>query len=125
MLVTQGTIAPKPKRNTSSRCIATRPLSPTTRRTKVGFSWRRGMKSTSVTAPSSVSKRVSRIRVLGRYRRVMVAVPPRGAISQRPFSGVPSKAAKQASESNRGQHSQSTDPSFATSAADPQSPMSA
>ena len=40
-----------------------------------------------------------------------------GAISQRPCSGVPSSAAKQASESKRGQHSQSIEPSRPTSAA--------
>jgi hypothetical protein len=37
----------------------------------------------------------------------------------------PSRAAKHAGESNRGQHSQSIDPSRATSAAVSQSPMSA
>jgi hypothetical protein len=44
---------------------------------------------------------------------------------QRPCSGEPSNAAKHASESKRGQHSQSIDPSRATSAADSQSPISA
>jgi hypothetical protein len=44
---------------------------------------------------------------------------------QRPCSGRPSSAAKQAGESNRGQHSQSMDPSRATSAALRQSPISA
>ena len=39
--------------------------------------------------------------MLGRYRRVTRACPSCGAISQRPCSGVPRRAAKQASESNR------------------------
>jgi hypothetical protein len=38
---------------------------------------------------------------------------------------VPRSAAKQAGESNRGQHSQSIDPVFDTSAAVSQSPMNA
>ena len=49
----------------------------------------------------------------------------RGAIFQRPFSGRPSSAAKQASESKDGQHSQSTDPSRLIRAAVRQSPTSA
>ena len=49
---------------------------------------------------------------------------PAGAISQRPCLSVPSSAAKQASESNAGQHSQSIDPSRPTSAAVSQSPIS-
>ena len=36
---------------------------------------------------SAFSKRVSRINVLGRYRRVTWAVPSSGAISQRPCPG--------------------------------------
>jgi hypothetical protein len=59
------------------------------------------------------------------YRRVIDLTPPDGAIRQRPWSGVPSKAAKHAGESNLGQQSQSIDPSRATSAAVSQSPMSA
>jgi hypothetical protein len=47
-----------------------------------------------------------------------------GAISHRPFPSVPSKAAKQASESKAGQHSQSIDPLRPTSAAVSQSPIS-
>jgi hypothetical protein len=42
---------------------------------------------------------------------------------QRPFSGPPSRAAKQAPESNRGRQSQSIDPSRLTSAAVRQSPI--
>ena len=63
-------------------------------------------------------------RVWAGSARVILAVC-RGAISQRPCSGVPSSAAKQASESKRGQHSQSIEPSRATSAALLQSPISA
>jgi len=40
-----------------------------------------------------------------------------GAISQRPCSGVPSSAAKQAAESKRGRQSQSIEPARETSAA--------
>jgi hypothetical protein len=47
-----------------------------------------------------------------------------GEISQRPFLWLPSKAAKQASESNAGQHSQSIDPSRPANAAVWQSPIS-
>jgi predicted acylesterase/phospholipase RssA len=52
-----------------------------------------------------------------------------GAMSQRPFSAVPSRAAKHAAESNRDQHSQSIEPSIEpsrpTKAAVLQSPISA
>jgi hypothetical protein len=44
---------------------------------------------------------------------------------QKPLSGVPSSAAKQAGESKRGQHSQSIEPLRPTSAAVRQSPTSA
>jgi hypothetical protein len=46
-----------------------------------------------------------------------------GAMRHRPCLGVPSKAAKQASESNAGQHNQSIEPSRPTSAAVSQSPI--
>jgi uncharacterized protein YndB with AHSA1/START domain len=46
-----------------------------------------------------------------------------GPMSHRPLSGVPSKAAKQAAESKRGQHSQSIEPSRPTKAAVLQSPI--
>ena len=49
---------------------------------------------------------------------------PAGAISQRPCFSVPRSAAKQASESKAGQHSQSIDPFRPTSAAVSQSPIS-
>ena len=56
----------------------------------------------------------------------LVVVPPStGAISQRPFSGVPSSAAKQAPESKRGKQSQSIEPPRSTSAAVCRSPISA
>ena len=48
-----------------------------------------------------------------------------GPISQRPCSGVPRSAAKQAGESNRGRQSQSTEPSRPTRAAVPVSPRTA
>ena len=48
-----------------------------------------------------------------------------GAISQRPCFSLPRRAAKQASESKAGQHSQSIEPSRPTRAAVSQSPISA
>ena len=105
--------------------IVTRPDSPTTSRTMSEVSLRSGMKSISVATPSSVSYRVSRISVPGRYFRLTRKFSAVGAIRQRPLSGVPSSAAKQASESNRGQHSQSIEPSRETSAAVSQSPINA
>ena len=56
----------------------------------------------------------------GRCRRRSggsTASPSAGPSSQRPCSAVPSSAAKQAGESKRGRHSQSTEPSVPTSAA--------
>src|SRR5262245_7279712 len=55
----------------------------------------------------------------------MRVVGLRGAMIQRPFADVPSSAAKQASESNRGHDSQSIEPLRPTSAALSQSPMMA
>jgi len=108
----------------SSR-MAMLPRSPTAMRTTLLSLRRGGMKSTILTEPSAVSNRVSRMSVLPRYRRVTRTASSRGAISQRPWSGVPRSAAKHASESNRGQHSQSIEPSRPTSAALSQSPISA
>ena len=105
--------------------IVTRPDSPTTRRTRSEVPLRSGMKSISVATPSSVSKRVSRISVSCAVFPADAKLFRRGAIRQRPLSGVPSSAAKQASESNRGQHSQSIEPSRETSAAVSQSPIRA
>jgi hypothetical protein len=48
-----------------------------------------------------------------------------GSISQRPCFDSPSNAAKHAGESKRGRQSQSIEPSRPTSAAEPQSPISA
>jgi hypothetical protein len=48
-----------------------------------------------------------------------------GAISQRPFSALPSSAAKHAAESKRGTHNQSIEPDFATKPAPRQSPIKA
>ena len=45
-----------------------------------------------------------------RYRRRTFRTPLLGAISQCPFAGLPSSAAKHAPESNRGMHSQSIEP---------------
>jgi hypothetical protein len=50
-------------------------------------------------------------------------LPSDGASSQRPCSGVPSSAAKQLCESNRGRQSQSIEPSAPTNAAVWQSPI--
>ena len=106
--------------------MCTVPRLPTTMRTISDQPLRGGMKSISVTAPSGVSKSVSRIRVSPRYRRVMVGgLSETGEISQRPLSGVPSRAAKHAPESKRGQQSQSTEPSREMSAAVWPSPISA
>jgi hypothetical protein len=81
------------------------------------------MQSISTTAPSVVSKCVSSTRVPSRYLRVILASGAEGAISHRPFSGVPRRAAKQAAASKRGMLSQSIEPLRATSAAVSQLPM--
>src|SRR4051794_26858113 len=85
---------------------------------------RSGMRSVTFTIPVSVWWVVSRTRLSSRYRRVVVARPA-GPISQRPCSGVPRSAAKQAGESNRGRQSQSTEPSRPTRAAVAVSPRAA
>ena len=59
------------------------------------------------------------------YRRVALAAPAPGAIRQWPWLSVPSRAAKHASESKRGRHSQSTEPSVPISATDCMSPTMA
>ncbi len=83
-------------------------------RTQSGLRPRIGMKSISVTAPSRVSKRVSRIERAGPIaaRGLRDVALRRDAASGR-CPCVPSSAAKQASESKRGQHSQSIEPSLA------------
>jgi hypothetical protein len=83
------------------------------------------MKSMTRTAPSPVSNSISSTSVSPRYRRRTDIPPSAGAISHRPCSPVPSKAAKIASESNRGTHNQSIDPSRPTNAADCVSPITA
>lgn len=79
--------------------------------------------SITATVPESVWNSVSSTSVPGRYRRRTARTACFGAICQRPLSAVPSSAAKQAPESKRGTHSQSIDPSRATSAAVRQSPI--
>jgi hypothetical protein len=63
--------------------------------------------------------------VSGTYDQVDVQSPSAGPSSQRPWSGVPSRAVKHAAESNLGRHSQSIEPSIPTSAAVSVSPFSA
>ena len=100
------------------------PCRPMTCRTTTGGPSRGGMQSSTVTAPASVSKSVSRIRVVSRYRRFTERTPG-GASRQNPLSGWPSSAAKHAPESKRGMQSQSMEPERDTSAAVSPSPMSA
>ena len=103
----------------------TSPSTPSTIRTSSGTSVRGGMKSTSFTVPLSVANVVSSTSVSGTYRRSTRRTSSTGAIIQRPWSGVPRSAAKQAPESKRGKHSQSIEPSRPTSAAVWQSPIKA
>ncbi len=112
-------------RITSSMRIATVPRVPTTWRIRTGGPSRWGMQSTTVTAPPSVSNSVSSTRVPSRYRRRMERAPSRGARLNRPCSGPPSRAAKQAGESKRGRQSQSMEPRRETRAAVSPSPISA
>ncbi len=67
------------------------------------------MKSINVTAPSSVSKGVSRISVWSLYLREVLVTLPAGA-SLQPFSSEPNRRAKHASEPKLGQQSQSIEP---------------
>ena len=101
------------------------PRSPRTIRTSCEWLPRGGMKSVTHTSPSAVSKTVSTISVPSRYCRRFAFIFPAGAIFQKPWSRVPSSAAKHAREENVGQHSQSIEPSRDTSAAVSQSPISA
>jgi hypothetical protein len=75
--------------------------------------------------PVAVSKQVSRINVRSRYRREILLLVFFGASSHLPFCSVPINAAKQAGEEKSGQHNQSIDPFFPTSAAVSQSPIRA
>ena len=83
------------------------------------------MKSISATDPDDVSNSVSRIIVPGQYCRVILAGEWLGVIRQRPLSGEPRSAAKQAGLSKRGQQSQSMDPALLIRAAVRQSPIRA
>ncbi len=105
--------------------MSTRPDTPSTRRTTSGASPRTGMQSTRRTEPSGVVNVVSRTRLFGRYRRVVLLDVPAGAICHAPCVRSPSSAAKHAPESKRGRHSQSIDPSLETRAAVCVSPMRA
>src|SRR5947207_14339041 len=60
-----------------------------------------------------------------RYRRDACTLSAVGVTDQKPLSGLPSRAAKTAPESKRGQHSQSIEPSRPTRAAVSQSPIRA
>ncbi len=64
--VTQGTVAPYPKRRISSIRISTSPTTPLTSRTTSDALPLGGMKSIIWTAPVAVSKVVSSTRVSGR-----------------------------------------------------------
>ena len=106
-------------------CIGTRPDSPSTSRTMSTVAPRSGMQSVMRTSPSSVRNVVSSTRVSSTYLRSTEWIPPAGARSHRPWSGLPSSAEKTAPESNRGAHHQSMDPSRPTSAAVCVSPIRA
>ena len=83
------------------------------------------MKSITRAVPVAVCHCACRISVSPWYRRVASPVPGGGATRQWPLLSSPSRPAKQAGESNLGRHSQSTEPSRPTSAADCMSPMMA
>lgn len=83
------------------------------------------MQSITRAVPVDVSNVVSSTSVSPRYLRLPVAALSTGAIRHRPWSAVPSNAAKQAPESNRGRHNQSIDPSRLTNATVCVSPMTA
>ena len=93
---------------------------------KIGeLPWPGGMKSINAIRPSSVLKTVSSTMVPSRYARLTCGAGSAGWMRHRPWSEVPSRAAKQALLSKRGQHSQSMDPLRPTRAALVQSPISA
>jgi hypothetical protein len=111
----------------SSVDIDTVPRRPSTMRTRSALGPCMAMKSITTTMPASVSTSVSSTIVSPRYRRVVRRTVScvEGPRSQRPCSGRPRSAAKQAPESKRGQHNQSIDPVRETSAAVSQSPIMA
>lgn len=74
------------------------------------------MKSRTSSSPVLVVQRVTSTNVPSTYSRVALAPSSAGATSQRPCSGVPSRAPKVDAESYRGRHSQSMLPSRPTSA---------
>ena len=105
--------------------MSTVPLRPSTMRTMQLLPLPGTMKSISATCPCGVSNRVSSTRLPSRYCRVAGGPGTAGAIMKRPCSAVPSRAARQAALSKRGQHSQSMLPLRPTSAAVTQSPIRA
>ncbi len=106
--------------------MRTVPLIPRTRRTTAARLSPIDMKSVTSTAPSGVSHLLQTTKVLPRYVRMeTVASGEAGASFHAPCSSVPRSAPNMDAESKRGRHSQSMDPSRATSAPVWQSPMSA
>lgn len=104
------------------------PVIPSTMRITSGAVSRCGMKSVTLTVPSSVSQWDSRTSEPSTYARRVQRSPSAalfGAMSQWPLSTAPRRAAKQAAESKRGRHSQSMDPSRPTRPLVMRSPMSA
>jgi hypothetical protein len=122
---TRGVVCPYSNRGASVIRMSTWPVTPSTSRISTGSAPRTGMQSATRTVPEAVANSVSSTRVPGRYRRRTRLTPLAGAICQWPFRSSPSSAAKQASESNRGRHSQSMEPSRLISAAVCRSPTSA
>ena len=112
-------------RTTQSWRIRTVPRVQVRRRTTSARPSPVGIRSSSTTSPSAVVNVVSSSAVPSTYLRLVDSTSSAGASSQRPWSSVPSSAAKQAGESKRGRHSQSIEPSLPTSAAVPRSPMRA
>jgi hypothetical protein len=110
---------------TSAIRMRTAPSRPTTMRTTSVRPSHAGMQSTMRTTPSAVAKSVSSTSVSGRYARRTFSTPAAGASCQWPCRRSPSSAAKHASESKRGTHIQSIEPSLPTSAADRVLPISA
>ena len=96
-------------------------------RTMSGAAPRGGMKSIARTRASlGLEDRLQDQRVVCGSGASSASRPASaGASSQRPCSGVPSSAAKQAPESKRGKQHQSIEPSRPTSAAVCRSPISA
>jgi len=81
-----------------------------------------GIRSSSRIVPSSVVKVVSKTFVSSTYRLTLVK-DSRGRTVKEPPRSRSSSAANSDGLSKRGRHSQSSDPSRATNAAERQSPM--